>query len=122
MSDAPPHVPGQGALFADAATARELGMARVEQAAGEPWNSYARRFLESYCEAHAEVFCDAVWDAGLVEPPPNAAGKPTLRAFGPVMAHAVRSGWMSKVGYRPSVRSNLAAKPVYQSALYKGQR
>lgn len=92
---------------------RDLGMDRAELAAG-PWNDEAFAFVRTYLEAHAELFCDDLWAAGLSEPP-NA------KALGPVILRAAREGLMEKSGnYRPSVSSHGIPKPVWRSLIFRG--
>ncbi len=97
-----------------AAAARDAGMAQVDQGTPEWWKTYADQFIEWYCRTHRTVFVDDLWDAGLQKPP-------SPRALGPRMQAASRAGWIRKSGeYRPSVRSNMTVKPVWDSLIYGG--
>ena len=84
----------------EAAARRDDGMARAVAHSGPEWLAYAYDFVQVYLERNEFLFCDDVWAAGLIEPE-------SPRAFGQVMKHALRSGWMEKTDRaRPSVRSN----------------
>jgi hypothetical protein len=104
----------QGALDFQAARARrDEALTRVEASAGT-WVDEAYAFLVAYAREHAEVFCDSLWAAGLRRPS-------NPKALGSVMQRAARAGVIAKVGYRPSVYSNLAPKPLWASLVYRGQ-
>ena len=98
--------------------AKKQAIEQSADASGEAWQDYAREFVKCYCENHSEVFCDDIWQAGLVKPV-------SPRAFGAVMQYAIREGWivpMTRDYYtlaRPSVRSNMQLKAVYRSTLYR---
>lgn len=90
---------------------RDAGMARAEANAPDGWNDEAYDFVVRYLERHTELHVDDLWNVGLPTPP-------NPRALGPVLQRAARSGLMVKTGeYRPSVRSHLSPKPVWESLI-----
>jgi len=92
--------------------AQDSGIDKSVEHAGQDWLDYAKRFMRAFCERHATVFCDDVWEAGLRQPA-------SPRAFGAVMKHAMRQGWISPSGeQRRSRQSNNAYRMVYVSNLY----
>lgn len=94
---------------------RDRAVERVEANADELWKAEAWSFMLRFCEEHAEVFCDDLWDAGL--PRPREA-----RAIGPLMMRARKAGLIAPTGQsRPSVRSHLSSKPVWRSLVYRGR-
>lgn len=93
---------------------RDAGMATANQHAGQTWIEYATDYVEAYLIDHDYLFCDDVWEHGLVKPDSS-------RAFGQVMKNALRYGWMSKTSMaRPSVQSNMSLRSIYRSSL-RGQ-
>ena len=97
----------------DAAAARDAGIDRAVATSGPEWLEYAIEFVHQFCRDRVEVFCDDIWDAGLARPE-------SPRAFGQVMKHAIRSGWIVKTDRaRPSRSSNLALRQVYTSTIYE---
>lgn len=98
--------------FDRAKAGRDLGMLRAERHAGEEWNDYCDDFIYVYCRIYRELFCDDLWTAGLEVP-----AQP--KALGPRISAAGRADWIRKSGeYRPSVRSHLQVKPVWESLIY----
>lgn len=106
-------------LFTDgaetAAERRDAAMAAVSARTDPAWRDQALAAIRRWLETHREFFVDDFWaGSGLAEP---ADG----RALGPVITAAARNGWMSKTDRtRPSVRSNLTPKPVWQSLIHRG--
>jgi hypothetical protein len=97
---------------ATAAAAREDGMTRAVRHAGWTWVEYATEFIRVFLIHHRELFVDDVWAAGLATPD-------SPRAFGQPMKSALAAGWMHRTEFaRPSVRSNLAVRPVYASRIH----
>jgi hypothetical protein len=95
---------------AEARAKREAGMALV--AADSQWQDKAYATLVRYLKRHHEFFVDDFWAGTRLAYPSNA------RALGPVVLRASREGLMEKTGeHRPSVRSNLTAKPVWRSLI-----
>ena len=93
---------------------RSDGIQRVESS-HDDWTGRARDALHRYLLGHREFFCDDFWSHASIEYPVNG------KALGPVVLHASRVGWMKKSGrYRPSKRSNMTAKPVWDSLIYRG--
>jgi hypothetical protein len=93
---------------------RDDGLRRVEDNAGA-WIDEAFAFVAAYLRAHETLFCDDLWSAGLRRPS-------NPKALGAVMVRAARAGLMVREGYRPSVASNLAPKPVWRSLVCGGTR
>jgi len=94
---------------------QEIGLGRAVTKSGPEWVKYAIEFLHQYAREHLEVFCDDIWLAGLERPE-------SPRAFGQVMKHAIREGWIVKHGEgRPSRQGNLSVRPVYRSTLWKSE-
>lgn len=101
------------AAAAAAEARKEAGMTAAAEHSGEDWQTYAREFLRRYCATHCEVFCDDVWAAGLERPE-------SPRAFGAVMHHAIREGWIVATDQaRPSHQSNNQRRTVYRSRLHR---
>lgn len=101
------------AARATAAIKRDAGITRSSDAAGDDWNDRALELVRTYLEQHPEFFGDEFW--------PFAEANDLEfrgRALGAVVTKANRAGWMTKAGYRPSVRSNLSPKVVWRSELY----
>ena len=98
----------------EAAEARQAeGLALVVANAGESWVDYATAFMHRYCLNNGTVFCDDVWQSGLERPA-------SPRAFGTVMKHALKQGWIVKTYQaRPSTQSNNALRNVYRSTIYQ---
>lgn len=100
-----------------ATAARDGALEDVENAADPAWLGAALQAIRRTAERRADFISDDVWaDAGL---------KPTHenRALGPVFQSAARNGWIKKTDrIRPSVRSHMSGKPVWQSLIYRGAR
>ena len=93
---------------------RDEGMRQVEENADDEWVETAYDTLVDYLRGHAEFFVDDFWEATDLEPPREA------RALGPVVLRASRRKLMRKSGRsRPSVRSNLSDKPIWESLIFQ---
>ncbi len=102
--------------FDFAAERKQAGIAVSAGHSGEAWADYADGFIDHYLRHHSRMFVDDLWDAGLEAPV-------SPRALGARMQAAQRRGSMRKTTeYRPSVRSNLSPKPVWQSLIYVSAR
>jgi hypothetical protein len=98
-----------------AAKARDRAMAAVEANAEPGWQVLALNALRRTAEARAEFISDDVWTVGHL---PKTREN---RALGPIFRDGIRKGWIRKTHLlRPSVRSHLSGKPVWQSLIYKG--
>ena len=103
----------------DVEVERDAGIARSAETAGDVWAVQALDFLHRYLTAHASMFVDDLWDAGLPEP---SSG----RALGAVIQTAARNGWIEQATHdgmilaRPSIRSHLSLKPVWRSCIHAG--
>ena len=97
--------------------ARDEALERVEGHADPGWQVRALDALRRTAEAKAEFISDDVWKvAELPETRDN-------RALGPIFRDAIRKGWIRKTyQLRPSVRSHLSGKPVWESLIFKGER
>ena len=109
----------------DAEDRRNAGIEKSVHHSGDEWREYAITFVRRHLTTHRELFVDDLWDEGLTEPD-------SARALGAVIQHAAREGWMRQkrvrrvrgdlvveMDYvaRPSVRSNMSLKPVWESLL-----
>lgn len=91
--------------------ARDGALGAVEANADPDWLAEAWELLVAYLKAHDTLFVDDFWaETGLREPR-------EARALGVVFLKAARKGYMEKVGFRPSVRSNMTEKPIWKSNL-----
>jgi len=96
-----------------AGQARDVALDRVEQASEPDWEGKAFVAVRKTAEAFREFISDDVWSHTGLEKPREG------RALGPVFLHAVRAGWIRKTDrVRPSVRSHLSGKPVWESLIY----
>jgi hypothetical protein len=110
----PPPIPLHPEAFR-AGKARDRAMAAVEANAEPGWQVVALNALRRTAEARAEFISDDVWTVG--ELPKTREN----RALGPIFRDGIRKGWIRKTHLlRPSVRSHLSGKPVWQSLIYKG--
>lgn len=92
---------------------RSEGIARAAETAGEAWHREALAFLRKYARCHETIFCDDLWAAGL---PPSTQPK----ALGALIVRAKKAGVLGEVvGYRKSAGSNMSAKPVHASLLWR---
>lgn len=95
----------------------DKGIGESAKNAGDPWVSYAIKFLEDYLVRHETMHVDRLWDSGLTEP--NSP-----RALGQVIRVAIKQGWIAKIQAPggivalPSIRSNMQLKPVWRSMIY----
>lgn len=98
----------------DAARRRDEALERVADAADPDWMAAAWGALVEYLRVHPIFFVDDFWnETQLVRPRES-------RALGPVVLRAAREGLMKKSGaYRPSVASNMTAKPCWESLVYR---
>lgn len=104
----------QGDLFAHAAKARDMALARVESSADPEWADRALEAVRVTALAAPEFISDDVWATAGLEIPKNA------RALGPIFRKAALIGWIKKTDrMRPSVRSHLSGKPVWSSLIYR---
>ncbi len=92
---------------------RDIALERVETAASEAWKAEALEAVYAVCCARHTFISDDVWEIG--ELPSTRED----RALGPIMLRAARLGWCRKTTeVRPSVRSHLAGKPIWESLLH----
>jgi hypothetical protein len=100
-------------LFAQARVARGAALEKVEENADERWREDALEAVRRTCVASATFISDDVWSVGELD------GTREDRALGPVMLRAARLGWCRKTDRtRPSVRSHLSGKPVWESLIH----
>lgn len=103
-------------LFDAAELQRDLALSAVADNSPIGWQESALTFVESYLREHRELFVDDLWSAGLSEPR-------DMRAVGPLLRKAARAGLMRRTDRsRPSVRSHLAHKPIWESLIYQGPK
>lgn len=98
----------------EATARRDAAIQQVEDNADEDWKTLAWDTLCEYLCEHDEFFVDDFWkNTGL--PRPREA-----RALGAIVTRAARANYMEKTGeYRPSVASNMTAKPVWRSLVVR---
>jgi hypothetical protein len=90
-------------------------MAAVEANAAPEWQVLALDALRRTAEARVDFISDDVWTVGAL---PKTRDD---RALGPIFRDGIRKGWIRKTSLlRPSVRSHLSGKPVWQSLICKG--
>lgn len=95
----------------EAEARRDAGMASATRHSGQTWQEYALEYVRVYLLDHEYLFCDDVWEHGLVRPD-------SPRAFGQVMKSAIRNGYMLKTHMaRPSVQSNQSLRSIYKSLI-----
>jgi len=98
-----------------AAKARDAALAQVEVNADPGWQVMALDALRRTAEQRREFISDYVWSVGSL---PRTRDD---RALGPIFRDGIRKGWIRKTHVlRPSVRSHLSGKPVWESLLFKG--
>jgi len=98
---------------AEALKGQQEGLRQSTGRSGEEWVEYAKGFVHSYLLKHGKLFCDDVWDAGLERPA-------SPRAFGAVMKHAKKCGWMEEAGEsRKSKQAHMAIRVVYRSLIWR---
>jgi hypothetical protein len=93
---------------------RDEAIQQVDDAAEEKWKSLADEAIASLARVGFDFIGDDVWDLldyrGALRPR-------EMRALGPRIQAAVRSGLIERTGEaRPSVRSHLSDKPVFRGA------
>lgn len=89
-------------------------MQQVEANADDAWKADAWQKLCDYLRSRAEFFVDDFWTATSLTPPRES------RALGPLVQRAARHGYMARTGRsRPSVRSHMSDKPVWESRIYR---
>lgn len=99
-------------LWGQAAAGRDRQMRQVDEAADPAWKDEALAAIRATALALDEFISDDVWRVGHLDPPREA------RALGPVFRRAMGEGWIAKTNrVRPSVRSHLSGKPIWQSRL-----
>jgi hypothetical protein len=96
------------------AEARDAALQRVEANADPEWLTRALKAVHATCLSCADFISDDVWKIGELDRTRED------RALGAVMVKAAKNGWCRKTDRtRPSVRSNLAGKPVWESLIYR---
>ncbi len=92
---------------------RDVALDRVEAAASARWKEEALEAIFVTCCGRQTFISDDIWEAGSL---PSTRED---RALGPVMLRAARLGWCQKTQTaRPSVRSHLSGKPIWESLLH----
>lgn len=100
-------------LFEAAMIRRDRAMKQVEENADEVLLEQWWQFLKRYLRSNRTLFCDEFMAASPCRPLANS------RALGPLYVRAAREGLMRKTEtYRPSVRSNLSPKVVWESLIF----
>jgi hypothetical protein len=85
----------------------------VDEATDEAWRELALQAVFDTCRKMPEFISDDVWEVG------GLKSTREDRAMGPVLMRAKKNGWCVKTNrVRPSVRSHLSGKPVWESRLY----
>ena len=98
---------------AEALKGQEEGLRQSTNRSGKEWIEYAKAFLRVYLLEHEKLFCDDVWESGLERPA-------SPRAFGAVMKHAKKCGWMEEAGEsRKSRQAHMAIRVVYRSLIWR---
>jgi hypothetical protein len=88
---------------------------RVESNTDSIWRAEALSVIRELCLTRDTFICDDVWDLGL-------RSTHNDKALGPVMIQAAKLGWCRKTDrVRPSRRSHLSGKPVWESQLRAGE-
>jgi hypothetical protein len=91
---------------------RQLALVRVERHADPAWLEAAYQALLRCARTRESFISDDVWEYGLERTRED-------RALGAVFIRAKRAGLIEKTDRtRPSVRSHLSGKPVWQSRIY----
>ncbi len=96
----------------EADAARDLGMARVEKAAGEQWRGAALDVVRQYAKNHTVFLTEDVREFAQKQgmaPPPNE------KAWGPVMLAAAREGVIVSCGTGRARSSNNSPKVLWKS-------
>jgi hypothetical protein len=101
----------QGNLFEQAATARANALKAVADSTDEGWRIEALEAVRRTALRLPSFISDDIWESGLEQTRED-------RALGPVMLKAARIGYCRKTDrVRPSVRSHLSGKPVWESLI-----
>jgi hypothetical protein len=98
----------------DAVAAGREGMTRAADNAGIVWRDEARQWLYDFLQHNRIYLPDAAWAHGCPEPPNDR------RAFGSVIAWAVRQSYMVKDGSHPRLSGHGTEGPKYRSTIYEG--
>ena len=105
--------------FDDACRSRDDALESVESNADAELLAKWWGLFREFCGENREVFCDAFLRWALEVEQARPLREP--RAIGALFQRAAREKLIAKTGeYRPSVRSHLAAKPVWRSLVYRG--
>jgi hypothetical protein len=97
----------------DARARRDSGIAAAESGALEEFKREAFAAVVAYLQTHPTLHVD-----DLAPHLPSLPGD--RRALGPVFLRAQRAGLMEKTDhYRPSVASNMTAKVIWRSLVYR---
>ncbi len=89
---------------------------RVEENASDDWKEKALAAVELTCHKMQTFISDDIWAVSGLESTRED------RALGPIMLQASRLKWCKKTDrVRPSRRSHLSGKPVWESLLYVAQ-
>jgi hypothetical protein len=97
----------------EAASARDEALRQVDEHADARWKADALAAVEGLCRARKDWISDDVWETGLESTRED-------RALGPILRTAARNGWCRKTDrVRPSKRSHLSGKPVWESLIYE---
>jgi hypothetical protein len=101
----------------EAIAERDRQLERVNTHASDDWKDQALAAVRRTCEQLPDFISDDIWRVG------DLPSTREDRALGPVMRKAAGLGWCERTMHgRPSARSHGAAKPVWVSRLYTGQR
>jgi hypothetical protein len=103
-------------LTAAARDARDEALQRVSQAADPEWKDLAYDAVIRTARLLQEFISDDVWETGGLDSTRED------RALGPVFLRASRDGICRKTDrVRPSIRSHLSGKPVWQSLIHESR-
>jgi hypothetical protein len=95
---------------------RDEALAQVDAHAAPEWKQLAYEAVRNVARRRASFISDDVW--ALTDLPPARED----RALGPVFRKAAHDGLIRKTDRtRPSVRSHLSGKPVWESLIYEGR-
>jgi hypothetical protein len=98
--------------FWRAGLSRDLALERVEAAANARWKEEALAAIFTTCCSRVQFISDDIWVVG------QLASTREDRALGPILLRAARLGWCWKTDQvRPSVRSHLSGKPIWESLI-----
>lgn len=92
----------------------DLALSTVEENTDANWRDEALGAVRLVCLSRQTFICDDVWKVGLQSTRND-------KALGPVIMAAKRAGWCRKTDrVRPSLRSHLSGKPVWESLIFLG--